>query len=144
MQKWNWKTALKGNTLSLALIALGGLILFWIRDYKEVPSGIGPAFFPRIVAFMMIGLSLISLLFPDGKAPEKTTSQAKWSIAFTVAALLVMVAVMKYVHPMAGIVLFLGAYLKVIAKLDLMPWLAVTAGGSVLLYAVILALRIPM
>lgn len=144
MQKWNWKKALSGNTFSVALIILGGLILFWIRDYKEVPSGIGPAFFPRIVAFMMIGLSLISLIFPDGKQPEQTDKTAKLSILFTVLALLAMTAVMKYVHPMAGIVLFLGAYLRVIARLKTVQWAVVTIGGSALLYVVILALRIPM
>lgn len=144
MQKWNWKMARKGNTFSVALIVLGGLILYWIQDYKEVPSGIGPAFFPRIVAFMMIGLSLISLIFPEGKAPEPISKSAKLNILFTVVSLLVMVAVMKYVHPMAGIILFLGVYLKWIAKLRAAQWAIITAVGSILLYGMILALRIPM
>lgn len=137
---------LKNNTFAAALIILGVLIFYWTKDYKEVPSGIGPAFFPRIVATLLIVLSAINYLMPDKKQETESSGEktAVGKIVFTTVSLLLMVAVMKYIHPVLGIFLFLAAYLKKIAELDLKKTIIITAIGTGILYVAILALRIPM
>lgn len=139
-------TTLKKNSFAVALFVLGLLIFYWIRDYKEVPSGIGPAFFPRIVAFLMIALSIVCILMPDNqeeKEPEVNKS-ATLNIVITTISLIVMVGVMKYIHPLLGILLFLAVYLKIIAKLSAAKTAIITVIGTGILYLVILTLRIPM
>lgn len=137
---------MKKNSFPLSLIVLGLLIFYWTRDFKQVPSGIGPAFFPRIVAILLIGLSIICILMPDHKASEeiKTGKDAAKNIAITVVSLILMVGVMKYIHPVIGISLFLALYLKVIAKTGLKNTAIITVAGTAILYIVIRILRIPM
>lgn len=144
--KRNPVSVLKKNSLPVALIVLGLLIFYWTRDFKQVPSGIGPAFFPRIVAVMMIGLSIICILMPDFKVEEETKAgkSAAKNIVITVVSLIVMVGVMKYIHPVLGIFLFLALYLKVIAKSGTRNTAVITVAGTAVLYLVIRILRIPM
>lgn len=138
------RTIVKKNSFAVALIVLGALIFYWVRDYKEVPSGIGPAFFPKIVAAMMIVLSIISIVMPDDGAVETADKSATFNIFVTTISLVGMVVIMKYIHPILGIILFLCTYLKVIAKLKTAQTAIITAVGTVILYVVILVLRIPM
>lgn len=139
---------LKNNTLPCALIVLGLLVFFLTKDYKQVPSGLGPAFFPRIVAFLMIFLSVLCILFPGHTLGEEAQSmgnrEAYFKIVITVVSLIVLTVVMKYVHPLLGILAFLFTYLKAIAKISLKKTIIITVAGTVVLYFVILALRIPM
>jgi len=137
---------IKNNSFTIFLLVLGMMILYWTRDYKEVPSGIGPAFFPRIVAALLIGLSVICLLFSLKKEDSAMTVEkhASVNIVISVVSLTVMVGIMKYVHPLAGIALFLLVYLKVIAKLAWVRTLIITGAGTAVLYLVILILRIPL
>lgn len=137
---------LKRKSFAIALIVLGALIFFWTRDYKQVPSGIGPAFFPRIVATMLIVLSAICVLMPEkGESTEAQTDRgAAKNIVITVVSLIVMVGIMKYLHPLLGIFLFLGMYLKVIAGLTWKKTGIITVIGTAVLYVAILTLRIPM
>lgn len=141
-------TVIKKNTFAAALIVLGVLIFIWTKDYKQVPSGLGPGFFPRIVAGMMIGLSILCMIMPEGKAEkeieQKTGKSGTFDIVITVVSLIVMVGIMKYVHPLLGILMFLAVYLKVIAKLDIVRTAVITVAGTAVLYLVILTLRIPM
>ena len=141
-------SAIKKNSFAAALIGLGILIFIWTRDFKEVPSGLGPAFFPRIVAAMMIGLSILCICMPEekakGESEENNRKGGAFSIGITVTSLIVMVGIMKYIHPLLGILLFLAVYLKVIAKLDTVKTILITVTGTAVLYLVILALRIPM
>lgn len=138
---------IKNNSFTVFLLALGFLILYWTKDYKEVPSGIGPAFFPRIVATLLIVLSVIGLLLSlrkEGGGSMTVEKSASVNILISVVSLTVMVGIMKYIHPLAGIALFLLVYLKVIAKLKWVQTLIITGAGTVVLYLVILALRIPL
>ena len=141
------KIFLKKNAFPLCLIILGCLMFYWTKDYKPVPSGLGPSFFPRLVAVLLIFLSVLDIIqnrkMPAKQADAKTKSGTIQIIA-TVCALLAMVLQMKYVHPIVGIALFLGFYLFVIAKLNWKQTAVITVAGTLLLYAVILALRIPM
>lgn len=138
---------IKNNSFTVFLLALGFLILYWTKDYKEVPSGIGPAFFPRIVAWLLIVLSVIGLLLSlrkEGGGSMTVEKSASVNILISVVSLTVMVGIMKYIHPLAGIALFLLVYLKVIAKLKWVQTMIITGAGTVVLYLVILALRIPL
>ena len=139
---------IKNNSFTVFLLALGFLILYWTKDYKEVPSGIGPAFFPRIVAWLLIVLSVIGLLLSlrkeGGSGSMTVEKSASVNILISVVSLTVMVGIMKYIHPLVGIALFLLVYLKVIAKLKWVQTLIITGAGTVVLYLVILALRIPL
>ena len=138
---------LKKNSFPVFLILFGCLIFFWTRNYKEVPSGIGPAFFPRVVAVLMIGLSAVCIWSERNKdvcgevSPDR---QAVTKIGMTVAALIIMVLLMKYVHPLAGIFLFLFFYLNRMSGLTVKNTLLISVVGTAVLYGVILALRIPM
>lgn len=141
------KKFLKKNAFPLCLIILGCLIFYWTKDYKPVPSGLGPSFFPRLVAVLMMFLSILDII-QNRKMPEKQPNEkaktGNIQIVETVCALLAMVLLMKYVHPIVGIALFLGFYLFVIAKLDWKQATIITLVGTALLYMIILALRIPM
>lgn len=138
---------LKKNSFAICLIILGGLIFFWTRNYKQVPSGIGPAFFPRVVATMLILFSAISIYLERNREPEGEVSpdrQAYIKIGITVASLVAMVLLMQYVHALVGIFVFLVVYLTVIAKENIKKTLLIAVVGTVILYFAILALRIPL
>lgn len=138
---------LKKNSFAIFLMILGCLIFFWTRDYKQVPSGIGPAFFPRVVATMMLLFSVISMYLERNRELEGEVSpdrQAYAKIAITVASLIVMVLLMQYVHVLAGIFVFFVLYLMLIARESVKNTLLISGVGTVILYFTILALRIPM
>lgn len=138
---------LKTHSFPLVLIVLGSLVLYWIKDYKKVPSGIGPDFFPRIVAIMLIGFSLIVMFLQRGKENTgefKPIQGSTSRIAVVVVLLIVSTQLMGTVHVALGIFVFLLGYLKFIAKQKLALAIITSVIGAVALYAVVVLLRIPM
>lgn len=138
---------LKKFSLPCFLIVLGSLIFYWTKDYKGVPSGLGPDIFPRIVATLMIVLSVISIILDWKKdiVGEFTPNRAAIiKMIITVTALIALVLLMKYVHVVLGIALFLAFYLHWIADLPWKKTLIISVIGTVVLYLVILTLRIPL
>lgn len=135
------------HSFPLALIVLGSLVLYWIRDYKKVPSGIGPDFFPRIVAVMLIGFSLISMFLQRDKENTgefKPIQGSTGKIVTVVVLLIVSTQLMSTVHVALGIFVFLFGYLKLIAKQKLTLAVITSVIGAVALYTVVVLLRIPM
>lgn len=138
---------IKKNAIPISLIILGCLIFYWVKDYKEVPSGIGPAFFPKVVASLMIGLSIICIFThlnkeEKGEFVEKRSSV--WKIAYTAILLIMCTLLMEHVHVMLGVVLFLIGFLKVLAQLNWLKTLLISLIGSGVLYLAIMALQISM
>ncbi len=135
------------NSFPLFLIILGLLIFYWVRDYRQVPSGIGPDFFPKIVATLMIGLSVIVIfmqLKKDNPGEVKPSSKNVLQIVYTTVSMIALVYIMKYVNPILGIALFLLGYLKVIAGVNWLKTVIISAVGTGLMYLVIMVLRIQM
>lgn len=140
-------TVLKIHSFPLTLIVLGFLVLYWIKDYKKVPSGIGPDFFPRIVAIMLIGFSLILMFLQRDKENDGEFQPVKGStgkIVTVVLLLIISTQLMSKVHVILGIFVFLFGYLKIIAKQKLNLAIITSLIGAVALYTVVLLLRIPM
>lgn len=137
----------KINLFSIVLIVIGVLIFYWVKDYKKVPSGIGPDFFPKIVASMLIGFSVVNILIQkDNKNASEFTvkkgSEAK--IAFTSILLISSVLIMMHVHFSVGMLLFLLGYLKILAKLEWKHVIIISVLGSIGMSLAALLLRIPM
>lgn len=138
---------LKKNLLPVCCIVLGCLIFFWVRNYPEVPSGIGPAFFPKVVAVMLILFSVIYLVSHRNKVNEGEVNpdrQAWVKIALTTGLFIGATVLMQYVHVVLGIFVFLFAYLMLLAKEKWIPSLLISAIGTAVLYGMVVALRIPM
>ena len=129
------------------MIVLGCLTFYWTRNYRKVPSGIGPAFFPRIIAGCLIALSVACILLNWNKKEKGEFVQkagAIQKIVLTCALIIGMVLLMQYVHPILGIFLFLVGYLRLLSGESWKATLIISAVGCALLYATICALRIPM
>ena len=138
---------LKKNSFAIFLIILGGLIFFWTRNYKQVPSGIGPAFFPRVVATMLILFSAISIFLERNRELEGEVTpdrKAYMNIGITTVSLIIMVLLMQHVHALVGIFVFFVLYLTLISKENMKKTLMISAVGTAILYVTILVLRIPM
>jgi len=138
---------LKKNSLPVTLIILGLLVLYWIRDYRQVPSGLSPAFFPRLVALLMIGFSIltISIHFKKDNKGEFTPNKiANQKIMLTTVFFVVTINLMKYVHVIIGIIFFLLVYLLLIAKLSWKKTVIITTVGTLILYGMIFVLRISL
>ncbi len=138
---------IKKNSLPLAMIVLGCLMFFWVRNYKEVPSGIGPAFFPRVVATLLIGLSVICIA-THWKLPNKgefvQKHGASLKIAIVCAMFIAAVMIMKYIFPALGIFLFLAGYLILFAHVKWWKAIIIAVVGTGVVYLMMLALRISM
>jgi len=138
---------LKKNSFSLFCIILGLLIFYWVKDYPKVPSGIGPAFFPKIVASLLIGFSLLCLVSHKGKKnvgevnPDK---EAVMKIGGSAVFFIFSTVLMQQVNVFVGIFFFLVAYLKLIAGEGWLKTLVVSIVGLLLFFVTIAALRIPM
>lgn len=129
------------------MIVLGCLTFYWTRNYRKVPSGIGPAFFPRLIAACLIALSVACIALNLGKRERGEFVQkagAVGKIALTCALIIAMVLLMEHVHPVAGIFLFLMGYLKMLSGESWKASVIISVLGCALLYAMIAALRIPM
>lgn len=129
------------------MIVLGCLTFFWTRNYRKVPSGIGPAFFPRIIAGCLIALSIACIVLNLGKKERGEFVQkagAVKKIIITCALIIGMALLMEHVHPLIGIFLFLIGYLRLLSGESWKATLIISTLGCALLYATIYALRIPM
>lgn len=138
---------IKKNSLPIALIILGCFVFYWVRDYKQVPSGIGPSFFPKVVATMMIGFSLICIISQwrvENKGEVKPDRTAVIKIVISTTLLIASVLLMKYVHVIIGISIFLFGYLKLLSGEKWLKSTVISVVGTGLLYATILILRVPM
>lgn len=138
---------IKKNSLPLALIILGCLIFYWVKDYKKVPSGIGPDFFPKIVATLMIGLSALCIVLEKNKETKGEFVQKKGALTKVLllsAMLIVAIIIMKYVYSLLGVFLFLFSYFCLFANVKWTKSLILSAVGTVIIYAMIIILRISM
>jgi len=68
-----------------------------------------------------------------------------WSHAIQlITGLIFMVLIMQHIHVLAGIALFLFAYLVVISKIKVLKSFLITLLGSAVIYLTVVLLRIPM
>lgn len=138
---------IKKHSLPVSLIFLGMIVLYWIRDYRQVPSGLSSAFFPRLVAILMIVLSVLTILihFKKENEGEFTPSKsANFKILLTTVLFLSTINLIKHVHVVVGIVFFLVTYLKIIAKITWKKTMLITFIGTIILYGMIFLLRISL
>jgi len=129
------------------MIVLGCLTFFWTRNYRRVPSGIGPSFFPRLIAGCLIALSIACIVLnwkkiEVGEFVQKASAVKK--IVIACALIIAMVLLMEHVHPIPGIFIFLLGYLRLLSGESWKASIIISALGCALLYAMIIALRIPM
>ena len=138
---------LKKNLLPITLIVLGSLIFYWVKDYREVPSGIGPAFFPKIVGTFLIGLSILFMILSRKKEKkgEFVSLPGAWIKIVSAAALFVTsTLLMEHVNLIVSIVVFLVVYLKWIAGLSWIKTAIVSVIGTGILYVAVILLKIPL
>jgi hypothetical protein len=135
------------NSLPICLIILGCLIFYWVRNYRQVPSGIGPDFFPKVVATMMISLSLICIATQRNKEVKGEFVQkndAPLKIAMVITLFITSVLIMKHIYPLLGIFIFLFAYLSLFVNINKLKSLIIATIGTAIMFVMILALRISM
>jgi len=138
---------LKRHSFALFCIVVGCFVFFWVRNYPEVPSGIGPAFFPKVIASMLVGLSIVCIAVnwdKDLKGEVSPDKLAIRKIVFTSVLFVIATLLMEHVHVMVGIFLFLVAYIKVIAQEKWVKTIMISGIGSVAMFFAVEALRIPM
>lgn len=138
---------MKKHSLPVSLIILGILVLYWIRGYRQVPSGLSPAFFPRLVSILMIALSVLTILIHLKKENEgefTPNRSANFKIMLTTVLFLSTISLMKYVHVVFGIIFFLLTYLKIIAKISWKKTIVITVIGTIILYGMIFLLKISL
>lgn len=138
---------IKKNSLPIALTILGILIFYWVRDYKQVPSGIGPAFFPKVVATLLIGLSLIQIIvsgMKENKGEFTPKDGSSLKILLVCILFIACVLIMKYVYSLLGIFLFLMGYLCIFASVKIWKSLIISVIGTGVMFLMIHFLSISM
>lgn len=138
---------IKRNSFPIALIILGLLIFYWVRNYKQVPSGIGPAFFPKVVATLLIGLSIIQIIVSGRKENEgefTPKSGSSFKILLVCVMFIACVLIMKYVYSLLGIFLFLVGYLCIFASVKFWKSLIISLVGTGVMFLMIHFLSISM
>jgi len=138
---------LKKNSLPLCLIVLGCLMFYLVKDYKQVPSGIGPAFFPKVVATLLISLSIVYIATHWNKEQKGEFVQkngAGIKIILVCVMFIAAVLIMQYVYPLLGIFLFLFGYLCLFSQVKWWKSIIVSLVGTGVLYVMMLTLRISM
>jgi len=138
---------LKKNSFPISLIVLGSLILFWIKDYRKVPSGIGPDFFPRIIATLLIGLSTICIFVEwkkDNVGEVVPDKEALIKILISAILFVGCTLIMRYVHVLIGVFLFLVGYIKAVSEEKWARTLLISVFGTGIIYLILIILRVRM
>lgn len=132
--------------LMCVLIVLGGAVILTASRFPKNPGGFGPGFYPTLVACLLIAFSLLEIF--TGKEKEEETSAGSRAgnlkLVLIVVSLILFVLIMQYVNIILAIALFLFFYLRYISKVALKSSIWITAGGTIVLYLVILLLKIPV
>lgn len=137
----------KKNSFLICLIVLGCLIFYWVKDYKQVPSGIGPAFFPKVVATLLIALSVICMVThrnTEQKGEFEVKDGASKKILIASVMFIFAVNIMKYIQAELGIFVFLFSYLCYFASVKWWKSVLVSILGTAVMYIMIVLLRISL
>lgn len=128
-------------------IGIGIYVIAAAAGYPRVPNTMSSGFFPTLASIFLVCLSVIELLFTFLRKDKKTEGSAGAhfpKIMLVTLMLVAMTLIMRYVHPAAGILVFLFAYLALIAKTRIRHSAPVSIAGTAVIYAVIRLLHIPL
>ncbi len=127
-------------------ILLSGYVIYTVSRYPSVPGTLGPAFFPRLTAIILGGLSAVELVLDlMGKAKaggEEGKAQGISRILIVLAMLIAVTLCMQYVNAWIGIAVFLFVYICLLAKEKWLKSLIISAAGTGVVYLMAQMLRI--
>jgi hypothetical protein len=144
----------KKNMKTEKIVILGCFILIGIyviitaAGYPVIPNTMSSGFFPIVSALFLVCLAvfelILTLLGKAGTSGPVVSGKVFSRILLVTAMLIAMVLIMRYVHSLLGIAVFLLTYLLLIAKVRIRAGALISLAGTAVLYLIIRLLKIPL
>jgi hypothetical protein len=129
-------------------IVVGIYVIAVSLGFPRIPNTMSSGFFPAVSASLLVCFSLaelIRMLLGKTETEDKSSGKGNFlKIMLVTAMLIAMVLLMRFVHPLAGISIFLFAYLVLIAKTRILLSLPIFLIGTLVIYVIIRLLKIPL